>query len=94
VLIEGEQVYLRSTASLRIAGHLTAPWRWARVLLWVPVPIRDAVYRAVAAVRHRLAGRSTACELPPPELRGRLIGDSPPAKPSAAGRGDGPLSKP
>jgi predicted DCC family thiol-disulfide oxidoreductase YuxK len=94
VLIEGGQVYLRSTASLRIAGHLTAPWRWARVLLWVPVPIRDTVYRVVAAVRHRLAGRSTACELPPPELRGRLMGDSPPTKLSAERTGDSPLPKP
>jgi predicted DCC family thiol-disulfide oxidoreductase YuxK len=76
VLIEGDEVSLRSTASLRIAAHLTAPWRWARVLLWVPVPIRDTVYRVVAAARHRLAGTSNACELPPPELRGRLIGDS------------------
>jgi predicted DCC family thiol-disulfide oxidoreductase YuxK len=74
VLIEGNQVYLRSTASLRIAARLTAPWRWARVLLLVPSPLRDAVYRVVAAVRQRLAGRSNACEIPPPELRGRLLG--------------------
>jgi predicted DCC family thiol-disulfide oxidoreductase YuxK len=74
VLIEGDRVYLRSTASLRIAARLTAPWRWARVLLWVPRPLRDAVYRVVAAVRHRLARRSNACEIPPPELRGRLLG--------------------
>jgi len=79
VLIEGDEVYIRSTASLRIAARLTAPWRWARVFLWVPVPIRDAVYRVVAAVRHRLAGTSNACELPPPELRGRLIGESDPS---------------
>ena len=29
--------------------------------------------REVAAVRHRLAGRSNACEIPPPEIRERLI---------------------
>jgi predicted DCC family thiol-disulfide oxidoreductase YuxK len=73
VLIEDGQVYLRSTATLRIARRLTAPWRWAAVLLWVPVPIRDAVYRVVASVRKRLAGESNACEIPPPELRKRLI---------------------
>jgi predicted DCC family thiol-disulfide oxidoreductase YuxK len=73
VLIEGGHVYLRSTASLRIAAHLTAPWRWARVLLWVPAPLRDAVYGVVAAIRHRLARPSNACTLPPPELRGRLL---------------------
>jgi predicted DCC family thiol-disulfide oxidoreductase YuxK len=73
VLIEDDRVYLRSTASLRIAGHLTGPWRLAAWLLHVPRPIRDAVYRGVAAIRHRVAGRSKACELPPPELRGRML---------------------
>lgn len=73
VLIEDGQVYLRSTASLRIARHLGFPWSLAAGLLWVPLPIRDAVYRVVATVRHRLAGRSNACEIPPPEIRSRLI---------------------
>jgi predicted DCC family thiol-disulfide oxidoreductase YuxK len=44
-----------------------------RLLLVVPVPVRDAVYRLVALVRHRLAGRSNACEIPPPEIRARMI---------------------
>jgi predicted DCC family thiol-disulfide oxidoreductase YuxK len=73
ILIEDDQVYLRSTAVLRIARRMTPPWRWAGVLLAVPLPIRDGVYRMVAAIRHRLAGTSNACEVPPPEIRGRLI---------------------
>lgn len=73
ILIEHDQLYLRSTAVLRVAGHLRAPWRHVRVLLLVPRPIRDAVYRVVAAIRHRLAGQSNACEIPPPEIRARLI---------------------
>lgn len=73
ILIEDGQVYLRSTATLRIARHLGYPWKLAAALLWIPVPIRDAFYRVVAAVRHRLAGRSNACEIPPPEIRSRLI---------------------
>ena len=73
ILIEDEQIYLRSTAALRIAGRLVAPWRYARVLLLVPRPIRDAVYRVIAAIRHRIAGESNACEIPPPEIRARLI---------------------
>jgi predicted DCC family thiol-disulfide oxidoreductase YuxK len=73
VLIEGDRVYLRSTASLRIASRLTWPWRAAAVLLWVPEVLRDAVYRVIAAVRHRLARPSRACEIPPPEIRARLI---------------------
>ena len=73
ILIEDDRVYLRSEAVLRIAGHLSAPWKYASVFLWVPVTLRDAVYRIVAAIRHRLAGTSNACEIPPPEIRARLI---------------------
>jgi predicted DCC family thiol-disulfide oxidoreductase YuxK len=73
ILIEDGQVYLRSTAALRIAARLTRPWSMARVFLGVPRPVRDAVYRLVAVVRHRLAGRSNACDIPPPEIRQRMI---------------------
>jgi predicted DCC family thiol-disulfide oxidoreductase YuxK len=52
---------------------MNAPWRFASVFLAVPRPIRDLVYRFVAAIRHRIAGESNACEIPPPEIRARLI---------------------
>ena len=74
ILVEDGELSLRSTAVLKIARRLNAPWRWAAICLAVPLPIRDAVYRVVAAIRHRLAGRSNACEIPPPEIRARLIG--------------------
>jgi len=73
ILIEGERIYLRSDAVLRIATRMRAPWKYAGVFLWVPRPIRDAVYRVVAAIRMRIAGTSNACEIPPPEIRERLI---------------------
>jgi predicted DCC family thiol-disulfide oxidoreductase YuxK len=73
ILIEGDRVYLRSTATLRIAGRLGWPWSMGRFLLLVPVSLRDAAYRVVAAARHRLAGASNACDVPPPEIRERMI---------------------
>jgi predicted DCC family thiol-disulfide oxidoreductase YuxK len=73
ILIENGEISLRSTAVLKIARRMTAPWRWFSILLAVPRPIRDAVYRVVAAIRHRIAGDSHACEIPPPEIRERLI---------------------
>ena len=73
ILIEDEAIYLRSTAVLRIARRMIAPWKWAAVFLIVPIPIRDVVYRLVAAVRMRLAGESNACAVPPPEIRDRLV---------------------
>ena len=73
ILIEDGQVYLRSTAALRIATRLIFPWSIFRVFLAVPAPIRDAVYRVVSAIRHRIAGPSNACEIPPPEIRERML---------------------
>jgi len=73
ILIEDGRVYLRSAASLRIAARLTFPWSLLRAGLLVPRPLRDAVYRVIATIRHRLAGPSNACEIPPPEIRSRMI---------------------
>lgn len=73
VLVEGGAVYLRSTASLRIARRLAWPWPLLAAFLIIPAPLRDPFYRIVAAIRHRLAGPSQTCEIPPEELRDRLI---------------------
>jgi predicted DCC family thiol-disulfide oxidoreductase YuxK len=73
VLIEDGRLYLRSTAVLRVARRMSFPWWLASAALVVPVFLRDPVYRVVAAIRHRIAGRSNACEIPPPEIRDRLI---------------------
>ena len=73
ILIEGDRIYLRSEAVLRIAQRMRAPWSYAGIFLSVPRPIRDLVYSFVAAIRMRIAGKSNACEIPPPEIRQRLI---------------------
>lgn len=73
VLIERGRAYLRSTATLRIVQRLPFPWSVLGVLLIVPRPIRDVVYNMVAAVRHRFAGQTESCDVPPPAIRDRLI---------------------
>jgi len=73
VLIEDGAAYVRSTASLRVASRLVWPWRLLGAFLIVPAPLRDPVYRIVATVRHRLAGRSDVCAIPSPEILDRLI---------------------
>ena len=73
VLIEEGNAYLRSTAVLRIARRLTFPWKLFSLLLVIPQPVRDPLYRLVAAIRHELARESAACGIPPPEIRNRLI---------------------
>lgn len=73
ILIEDDHLYLRSDAVLRIARRMTGPWKYAAIFMCVPRPLRDLAYRFVAAVRYRIAGESNACEIPPPEIRSRLI---------------------
>src|SRR6267143_616815 len=40
VLVEGGEVYTQSTAALRVARYLRAPWRWFRIFVLVPRPVR------------------------------------------------------
>jgi predicted DCC family thiol-disulfide oxidoreductase YuxK len=60
VLIEEGRAYLRSTAALRIAKGLKAPWRYLYGFIAVPRPVRDWAYRFVANNRRRF-GSATTC---------------------------------
>jgi predicted DCC family thiol-disulfide oxidoreductase YuxK len=73
VLIEGDRVWVRSDAVLRVCRHLPWPWRAASVFLIVPRGLRDAVYRLIARNRYRWFGRSEVCRMPTPALRARFL---------------------
>jgi predicted DCC family thiol-disulfide oxidoreductase YuxK len=75
-LISGVPAAVGATVAPGILAVFTLIFRAtiaADYTLLVPRPLRDAAYAVVAAVRHRIAGRSNACEIPPPEIRERLI---------------------
>lgn len=65
---------MRSDASVEIARHLRAPWRWAAVMAAVPRPLRNAVYDLVARRRYRWFGRRQDCTVVPVAERHRFIG--------------------
>ncbi len=73
LLVQGERVWERSDAALRIARGLTAPWRFAWAFALLPRPLRDAVYRFIGRNRYRWFGRSDACRVPTPEIRARFL---------------------
>jgi len=82
LLVEGDVVYERSDAALRIAGRLRGPVRWVSLFGIVPRVLRDVVYRIVGRYRYRWFGRSDECRLPSPELSSRFLdaaSDAPPA---------------
>ena len=73
VLVEGDRLYTRSTAALRIAARLAGPWRLLYAFIVIPRPVRDAVYDWIARNRHRWSGRSPACRIPSAAARGRFL---------------------
>jgi predicted DCC family thiol-disulfide oxidoreductase YuxK len=74
VLMHGDRVYLRSSAALRIAGLLGGPLALTGVFWLVPKPLRDAVYRWVAANRYRWFGRRDTCRVPTAAEQARFLG--------------------
>ena len=72
ILIEGDRVFTRSAAALRIARGLPH-LRLLYPLMVVPAFFRDAVYDWVARNRYRWFGRREACRLPGSGERDRFL---------------------
>jgi predicted DCC family thiol-disulfide oxidoreductase YuxK len=73
VLVENGNLYLRSTAALRVAGQLQGPIRWLKIFLIVPAFIRDGVYALIARNRYKWFGKSESCMMPTPSIRARFL---------------------
>ncbi len=71
---QGEILSWHSGATVRIASYLPAPWSWTAACWVVPWPIRDAAYRAFAAVRYRIFGAAMSCRVPRPNEVDRFHG--------------------
>jgi predicted DCC family thiol-disulfide oxidoreductase YuxK len=73
VLVENDRVHVRSKAFLYGAKYLTAPWRWAYYLRWLPAFLLDLFYRVIARVRYRVWGKFDTCQLPTADQRAHLL---------------------
>jgi predicted DCC family thiol-disulfide oxidoreductase YuxK len=73
VLKDGDKIYTRSSAALRIASKLPFPVSLLYAFMIVPRFIRDFVYDRIAANRYKWFGKKEACWLPTPELRSKFI---------------------
>nr|WP_175991633.1 thiol-disulfide oxidoreductase DCC family protein [Bacillus sp. Marseille-Q1617] len=72
LIMEGE-VYLESTAALKIASRLKWPWKIFRILFMIPKPVRDRLYKWIAANRYKWFGRKDACMIPSKDERDRFL---------------------
>jgi predicted DCC family thiol-disulfide oxidoreductase YuxK len=78
VLIKDGKVYLESTAALKIASRLKWPWRIFGILLGIPKPVRDRLYKWIAKNRYKWFGKDESCMLPSKENRERFIEEETP----------------
>lgn len=73
VLVEGDQVYLRSDVGLRIASQMNGLWPLFSVFRILPVALRDPIYNFIAERRYRWFGEKDQCMIPTPELQSRFL---------------------
>lgn len=73
VLIEGEKIFFRSTAALRIAKKLSGLWPLFYVFMILPPPIRDGIYDWIGRNRYRWFGKKNTCRLPTPEEKAKFL---------------------
>lgn len=73
ILIEGNVLYTRSTAVLRTLKHLGRGWQLLYVFIYIPQPIRDGLYKLIAANRYKWFGKKDQCRVPTVEEKDRFL---------------------
>lgn len=70
---DGEELYYRTTALLRIARVLGGIWMVFYPLIILPAEWRDVAYDWFAKRRYQFFGKRETCRMPTPEERARFL---------------------
>ncbi len=77
VVLDADRTLRNTDATLRLVREMPAPWRWLSAARFIPRPLRDGVYRLIAANRTRIpVGRNKtldACPMPTPQQRAKFL---------------------
>jgi len=73
VLLKDGQIYVKSTAALKIAKGLSGGWRFLALFLILPKFIRDPIYNLIAHNRYKWFGKRKECMIPTPKLKHRFF---------------------
>jgi predicted DCC family thiol-disulfide oxidoreductase YuxK len=71
--VEGETLFVRSDAVLRIVAQLPGAWSLLAALRFLPRVLRDWCYDRIALNRYRLFGRYDTCLLPDADHQQRFL---------------------
>ena len=73
ILIEGNVVYAKATAVLKIFKHLKGIYPLFYPFIIVPRPIRDFFYDTFAKNRYKWYGKREQCMVPTAEVKERFV---------------------
>jgi len=73
VLIENGNAYVKSSAALRVAKHMTGLWPALSALEIIPLFVRNPVYNWIARNRYNWFGKKEVCWVPDPKWNARFI---------------------
>ncbi len=75
VLIEGNEVYYRSKAALKVAKKLKFPWFLFYIFIVVPPFVRDWLYDFIARRRYRWFGKKQQCFVPHRNVQHKFLSE-------------------
>ena len=73
VLIDGNDVYIKSSAVLEIGAMLGGIYTLSRPFMILPQRLRDWGYDVVAANRYRIFGKKEQCMMPSGDIQSRFL---------------------
>jgi predicted DCC family thiol-disulfide oxidoreductase YuxK len=73
ILIEKENIYIKSTAALRIYRHLNGLLPVLYIFIIIPRFIRDAVYDVIARNRYKWFGKRETCMVPDEKMKEKFL---------------------
>ena len=73
ILQEGEKIYTRSTAALRVCKYLNGLWPLVYLFIIIPSFIRDGIYNFISRNRFAWFGKRESCWLPEPKWMNRFL---------------------
>lgn len=72
VLIENNNMHIKSTAILKILRHLKH-YRFLYFLIYIPVKIRDFIYNIIANNRYKWFGKKKQCAIYTDKIKKRFL---------------------
>lgn len=80
LLYDGEKVYSKSSAALKISSRLGALWPLLSVFWIVPKFLRDPIYDYVARNRYKWFGKKNTCMMPESDVSHRFLDEKRPTQ--------------